>query len=195
MSQANKIRYIEFRIADLDGTPITNRDLSALQVTLFRDSTPCTDTVSLINWDNAGLYYASYTPSSRGHDYLEIYDPLYDFRVIDAEDIAPASDGSSPDSDISQVVALTQDYGTEGRFTVIDRNPTRFNVLVFKSFDWQAGRIDPSYALAGTSVDEQGNWTAPILTVLPDTYHVIAIDSSSGETRVLAAFLKVEIPF
>lgn len=195
MAQANKTRYIEFRIADLNGVSVGNRDLSALQVTLYRDAQACTDVVTLTNWDNAGLYYASYKPTAKGHDYLEIYDPLYDLRFIDAEDISPATDGSSPDSDISQVIGLTQDYGAEGRFKIEDRNPSRFNVLVYKSFDWQSGRTNPSYSIAGTSIDDLGNWTAPMLTVLPDTYHVVAVDSTSGENRVLAAFMKVELSF
>jgi hypothetical protein len=186
MALVGSKRYIEFRIADTDGNAITNRDLAAttvgqrVLVSLFRDTVACADVVTLTNW-SSGRYYASYTPSASGHDYLEIYDELYDLRFIDAEDIEASS----------IVEDLTQDLGGSGKYKVVDANPARFTLLVYRSFDWQSGRTDSSYSLAATRIDASGNWVDSPLSVLPDTYHLVLTDSSSGEIRIIATFLKV----
>lgn len=190
MTQVGSLRYIEFRIADIDGNPVTNRDLAAVTpgqrvlVYLARDTVACSDPVTLTNWGSTGRYYASYTPSAVGHDYLEIYDELYDLRWIDVEDVASQSGGDT--------VTVNQDYGGVGRFVITDPDPETFTLYWFLSFDWQAGRQNPDYAVNGTAIDSSGNWVTTSLELVPDTYHVVALNDT-GIVHVLATFLQVAL--
>lgn len=182
MAQVGKTRFIEFRIADLDGNPVTNRDLTALSIFLTRDSNTCNDTVTLVNWGNDGRYYATYIPTNTGHDYLEVYDSLYDLRVIDAEDIEI--------SDLPNVGILTQDFGGTASLSITDPDPTRFTIYVFLADDWASGRTQITYSQAATAVNADGSW-AFALTVLHAIYTIVAIDAQHSETRVLATSLSV----
>jgi hypothetical protein len=196
MAQPGKQRYIEFRIVDIDGDPITDRDLEEttpgqrVLVSLFRDTVACTDPITLVNWGEDGKYYATYTPSAAGHDYLEIYDELYDLRYIDAEEVETPL-FSLPDDELSDVITMTQDYGAVGRFKLELPEPEKYTLSFFRSIDWQSGRTDPSYAIIGTEIDPLGNWVSPELTILPDTYHVVV--RYRNDIYVLAAFLRVEL--
>jgi hypothetical protein len=192
MASLNKPRYIEFRIVDIDDNPITARALTSTtvgqRVLVFftRDTVACSDPVTLVNWGN-GRYYATYTPTATGHDYIEIFDELYDLRFIDAEDIV----GEGTDEQTSDVVSVTQDYTSVGRLKVTQPNPQRFNLLVFNSFDWQSGRTNSNYSIIGTAIDASGNWVTPVLTLLPDTYHFVIMATDTDEVKVIAPFLKV----
>jgi hypothetical protein len=147
----------------------------------------CADAVSLTD-KGSGRYLATYVPSAAGFDFLELYNSLYDIRVQDAELV----DSDATFFDIgSASVDLTQDYNGVGRLKVVASTPANFVLYVFRSQDWQSGRTDPEYALKATAIDAFGNWVSSPLTVLKDTYHIVAV-STDGSLNVISPFLQVQ---
>lgn len=189
MAQVSTKRFIPWRIADVNGNPVTGRQLSALQVIFLRDSVACSDALNL-NEIQPGLYFLEYTPSAIGEDYIDIYDATNDERLVDDEVIvSAASEGGSGGLN---VVQLSQDTGGTGALKVTLSNPSTYTVYVFVSQDWQSGRCSATDAIAQTAINADGSWAEPSLTVLPGTYHIVAM-SASGAVYVMRSFLQLSL--
>lgn len=185
MARVNRKRYIEMRLIQVDGTPETGRVLSDFQVFFTRDTVTCTDSVSSVEL-GSGRYVIEYTPTLAGHDYIEIYDPPTDLRVIDSEDV----DDTSTFFDLSSVVQLSQDYGSVGRLKPTVTNPQDYILYVFKSSDWDTGKTSPNYAIGVSGLDISGNWTSTPISVIHGTYHIVVI-GPDGTKIVLAVYLEI----
>lgn len=99
------------------------------------------------------------------------------------------------------VVNLTQNTGGTNALSPIGVLPSAFMatfqpldnlLMIFKSSDWQVGRISSSFAVATTQLDSNNNWVSTPLVVLPNIYHVI-VRSNSGVTCVIKAFLNAAV--
>src|SRR5262245_19327381 len=93
MLPSGRIRYIDFRLATLEGAPVTGRTLAVWsaapnRLIFLRDTAVCNDALGLKDYGD-GRYTVSYSPSAPGHDYLEIYDQETDIAHIDIEDVVP----------------------------------------------------------------------------------------------------------
>jgi len=184
-------RYIDFRLADVNGNPIPGRTLAVWVVapnslTLLRNMQTCSDALSLQDYGN-GMYTVSYTPSTPGHDLLVIYDHDTDIRVIDSEDILPAdfAIGSGASG-----ITLTQDYGgTDAlRATGLADDPTTYKLLVFTAADWIGNRRADANSLGITGLDAAGRWLMGI-QVGPGIYNLVV--RKPGQTYVIAYNLTV----
>jgi hypothetical protein len=187
MGYVDRTRYIYFRVIDIDSAPVTGLTLGNFVKYFKRDNVTCADTVTIQEL-GSGRYLASYVPSAVGFDFLELYNATHDVRIQDEEQIETVSTLFGVGS---ETVDLTEDYGSVGRFTVTASQPEDYILYLFKSIDWEQGRTNPSYAEIATEITSAGNWVSTPLTVLKDTYHVVAINSI-GSVNILAAFLRVE---
>jgi hypothetical protein len=185
MSTVGRLRFIEFRVVDVNSNPVTGLTLANFTVIFTRDNVACADALNLVD-NGTGHYVLEYTPSVVGHDYIELYNVTNDVRPSDAEDIidVAGSSGLTPNT-----VNLTQDTGSIGRYKITFANPQTYSVYVFNSQDWQSGLTSSANALVGTTIDTFGNWVSTPLVVLHGTYHIVAISSSTS--IVLSAFLQV----
>ena len=178
MGFVNQLRYIDLKIIDINSNPVPGRILSNWTVIFERNETVCADTLSLLDHGD-GRYAIMYTPSAIGHDFLSVYDPLYDITNIDVEEIVEAS----------AVASLTQNFGTTGALRITAVNPTSYTLYVFDSSTWIEGNQDPLFALGSTSLDASGNWINPITVSTPGTYHIVIINPT--QTQVSFPYLKV----
>jgi hypothetical protein len=185
MARVGRKRFIEFRLADITGAPVSTKVLTDLAVLFTRDDVTCTDGLTLVNKGN-GLYILEYTPSAPGHDYIDIYDATDDLRNIDAEDV----DDVTTFFDITTSIALTQDFGGTGVLKPVITNPQDYTLYVFPSQVWQTGQTDPVNSLAATGLDTLGNWLTSPLSVNHGTYHIVLI-GQVGDTHVIRTFLPV----
>lgn len=162
--------YIDFWVVD-NLTPVPGRTLSDWNIVFRRNDVPCTDTLSLEDHGD-GHYTVKYVPSAAGHDYLEIYDPLYDNRFIDVED-------NKVDSNIgTNIMSLDQNYGGINNLQIKVSNPTKYLLYVYRASDWIAKHNSTLNALGYTALDSQGNWINPI-DVPPDAYTLVLVHDQS----------------
>jgi hypothetical protein len=131
-----------------------------------------------------GYYYAKYTPSQGGFYYLAFSCAAHSIFIADAADIDELS-----------VINLSQDTSGTNALKPItvpgDSTPlNEYILMIFQSSDWQVGRIDNTYAVAMTQLDDQGNWLTTPLAVSPGTYHLV-IKNNYGTTQVFKPFLEV----
>lgn len=185
MARVGRKRFIEFRLADITGAPVSTKVLTDLSVLFTRNDVACTDVLTLVN-KGSGLYILEYTPSANGHDYIELYDAADDIRHIDSEDV----DDATTFFDITSSVLLTQDFGSVGALKPVIANPQNYTLYVFVSQAWQTGQTDPGNAVAATNLDTSGNWITSPLSVNHGTYHIVLI-GSAGDTHVIRTFLTV----
>lgn len=178
-------RYIEFTLLDGSSVPITGVTLSDLGIFFTRNTVTCTDPLSLVYLSN-GRYVLEYTPTTTGHDYIEITYAPTNKLVINTEDIY----SSRMLLGETQTISFTQDWGSVGRFKVTLDNPNTYTLYVFNSSDYAIGKNIPTYALASTGIDTNGNWVTPSITLLHGTYSVVLF-GSSGARILLASNLQV----
>lgn len=183
MARVGRTRYIYFRLAATDSSPVTGAQLADFTVLFLRNDQPCADGLVLTD-KGSGLYLLTYTPSAPGTDYLVLYHAATDIRVEEIDD----TDDEASFFGQGETVTLTENYGTPGALKVVAQNPQDYTLYVFSSTDWQAGRTEPVYALGSAAVLATGNWDGSIV-LLAGTYHVVATNGT--EVKVLAAFLKV----
>jgi hypothetical protein len=191
VAQVGTKRFIPWRIADVNGNPVTGRQLSALQVIFLRNAAACSDALNL-NEIQPGLYFLEYTPSSTGEDYLDIYDATNDERLVDDEVIVTIATGDGGSGSGLNVVQLSQDTGGVGALKVTLSDPSTYTLYVFVSQDWQSGRCSAADAVAQTAISSDGSWAESSLTVLPGTYHVVAM-SANGTVYVMRSFLQLNL--
>lgn len=128
-----------------------------------------------------GYYLAQYTPTIPGFYCLAIFNAAHTIRVINGVDIDQAL----------SYVNLTQDTGGVGALVPSNISDIeQYLLMVFLSTDWQVGRTDPSYAVASTGLDNQGNWLSTPLIIQHGTYNVV-VQNNSGIIVVIKAFLEV----
>src|SRR6266702_4039782 len=172
MASVGDSRFIYFRLSDANENPVTGRVQTDFAIIFTRSNAICTDvlTISEIGY---GRYFANYTASAAGTDYLEIYDAGTDNRVIDVEPIVPTIAQTLS----SNLVNLTQDFGKPGALapTAIP-DPADYTMYVFLSSDWQTGNRGIAYAKGQTGLNPNGSWRSPI-TVSHGTYHVVAFQA------------------
>lgn len=188
MGRVGKIRYIYFRVVDINENPVTGLTLANFTVYFTRDGVACADILTLTE-PQTGRYLVTYTPSAPGFDFVELFNATQDLRIQDEEEI------DTPETffDVGAfTVDLTQDYGFVGALKLGGvASPNTYTVYLFKSQEWQTGNTAPTAAIAATTVDALGNWVTSPLTVPKDTYHVVAMNGS-GSIVVISAFLKVQ---
>jgi hypothetical protein len=182
MAKVGTVRYIYFRLADMDGEPVAGRTPSDLALTFTRNDAACADAVTIAE-NGGGRYHATYTPSSEGTDYIEIYDAATDVRVIDCEVIEISVGDQIAQS--SQLVTLDED--SDPRLKQTD-HITGFSLYVIPSSDWDAGHRTSLYAAGQTTLNPNGTWRSKI-SVIKGTYHIVLM--SRTETYVLAPYLAV----
>jgi hypothetical protein len=186
-----RTHYVDFRVVDLQSNPIAGLHLSDFVVVFTRDNVTTGETLTLTDL-GGGRYSATYLPANAGFYYLELYHVASDIRVIDEQEIDAAGSGGSG-GESSSSVSLSQDYGGIGALRPVFSNPQNYVLYIFRSQDWQNGHMDSSYAVTLTELDSSGNWLSSPLLVIPGTYHVVCINSSIGDTRVIRAFLEVTL--
>jgi hypothetical protein len=181
-------RYVDFRLAYIESNPVTGRTLAdwrtgANRLILLRNTEPCADELELKDYGD-GRYTVSYSPSSAGHDYLEIYDNACDIRVADVEDIVP------PEFAIggSAAFALYEDFGGAGALRVTLPSPASYVIQVYQSSDWNRGARSDADALGATPVNADGSWARSI-SVAAGVYHVVA--SKPGSRTIIKPYLGV----
>lgn len=185
VGRVSRTRYIEFRLVDISGNPVTGQTLSDFVILFTRDNVACTDPLTLVE-GTLGHYVCEYVPTAAGHDYVELYHTATDTRIEDAEDI----DSTATFFDLSGSVQVTQDYGGVGRLVPTTLSPQNYTLYAFLSIDYQSGNYSPAFAKGFTALDTSGNWITTPMTLLPDTYHFVLLDSSSTRI-VVAAFISV----
>lgn len=178
MGFVNQLRYMDFKIVDINSNPIPGRVLSDWSIIFERNEVTCVDSLSLLDHGD-GRYAITYIPSSIGHDYLSIFDSLYGVSAIDVEDIVASS----------AVASLTENFGSTNALKVLVPNPTNYILYVFDSSTWIQGSQDPIFSLGFTALDSMGNWINPIAVSIPGTYHVVIINPI--QTQVVFPFLQV----
>jgi hypothetical protein len=184
MAMVGTIRYIYFRLADSFEVPITGRVQSDFAVTFTRNNLAPPDVITIAEI-GAGRYYASYTPTTQGEDYVEIYDAPTDTRVEDVEQIQSPSDFQPPPS----YIALDQDYPTTGALTVTEvASPETYTLYVFEYDDWQIGNQLPAYARGQSELNSDGSWASTIYVVY-GAYTVVVRNGTS--TVVIRPYLNV----
>ena len=118
-----------------------------------------------------GRYFASYTPSAVGSDYIEIYDSGTDTRIEDVETIETSENQGAPNAlKITQVTS-----------------PEKYVLYVFDSQDWQNGNQSVSYSLGQTGLNPNGTWQSKI-EVMYGTYHIVIVGAT--QTIVISPFLE-----
>ena len=189
MLPLGRTRYVDFRLATIDGTPITGRTLaswrtSPSQLIFLRNNAACADELSVHDYGD-GHYTVSYSPTAAGHDYLMIYDQPSDIRTIDVEDLVP------PEALIGggSVAVLNQDYGGTGALLVTLSQPETYTLQVYQSSDWDQNRRVDAYALGSSAVNADGSWVSSV-SVPPGSYHIVL--SKFREQTILKAYLEVD---
>lgn len=181
-------RYIDFRIVDLSGNPVTGLALGNFTTYFTRNGSTCSDVLALAD-KGTGRYLASYIPLAAGFDFVELYNLTNDVRIQDAEQI------DTPETFFgisATTVNLTQDYGFVGALQLTGiAQPQTYTIYLFRSQDWQSGNTAVPYAIAATPVDTRGNWVTTPLILNKDTYHVVAMNAI-GAVFVLSSFLQVQ---
>jgi hypothetical protein len=202
MGYVGQTRYIDFRVLN-GSTPVTNITLgsfvinpspasteetdeySPTQNTIIfeRNSAPCSDVISFHNFSD-GRYAIMYTPSSMGHDYVDIWVAAESYRRIDEDDIESPSATAA-----SNVAVLNQDYGSPGQYRVTLPKPNLYSLYVFLSSDWTLGKTKSYNALGNTPVMTNGDWVNSINVVTPNTVHIVLVNGNI--TVVLYPFVSV----
>lgn len=127
-----------------------------------------------------GYYQLSYVPSVIGYHLLIAHNAAHNFDVIDGVDI----------TDAKSYLNLTQDTGGFDNLQPTSiPNISSYLLMVFLSSDWQVGRTDPTFAVASTGLDANGNWLATPLVIQHGTYHIVVRSNTS--TVVIKPFLEV----
>lgn len=181
MGTVGEVIYVDFWILN-NTMPVPGRALSDWWIDFYRNNAPCGDVLSLVDHGD-GHYTVSYTPSYPGHDYLKIYDPLYDNSYINTEDI--------DQSDLilyASSTGVNQDYGSQGSLKVQVANPSQYTLYLYTTSDWISGKRDDNSAAGFTALDNQGNWINGVI-VSPDTYTVVL--KSAKEVIVLRTNLQI----
>jgi len=183
LAQVGTTRYIYFRLSDSDGNPVLLRVQANFAVIFTRNNQTCTDTL-VISELGSGRYFAGYTPSAAGTDYVEIYDSGTDTRVEDVEEVLnPDTSGSS------EITILDENQGSPNALKVTQvSSPENYILYVFDSQDWQNGNQNVPYSLGQTGLNHNGTWQSKI-EVLPGTYHIVI--SNGTQTIVISPFLAV----
>ena len=161
--------YVDFRVVDTSSNPVAGLHLTDFTVVFRRNNAACADALTFLDL-GSGEYSVTYTPSAKGHDYLELYNAANDLRVLYAEDIVDLSAvlGSGT------VVSLTQDTGGSDALRVTSvTDPQNYQLQVYFSADWIAGRNAVPDAIGQSALDANGRWLSPV-AVTTGTYHVIA---------------------
>jgi hypothetical protein len=188
LAQVGTIRYIYFRLADSNGVAVTGRVQTDFSVVFTRNTLTCADTM-VISELGTGRYFASYTPSAVGSDYIEIYDSGTDTRIEDVETIETSVDQASGSGEI---VILDENQGAPNALKITQvTSPEKYVLYVFDSQDWQNGNQSVSYSLGQTGLNPNGTWQSKI-EVMYGTYHIVIVGAT--QTIVISPFLEVTGP-
>ena len=180
-----QVRYMDFRIVNIDGTSgISGRGLGDWAVIHERNTVDvAVESKSLLDHLD-GRYTVSYTPNATGHDYIDIFDSLFDLRYIDVEEVVDTSaTGRHP------IVSATLDHNFGGTDNLqVSAAGPNMKILIFVSTDWVSGLREDENAIGISALDAQGRWVNQI-EVAVDTYHIVARDDLV--TLVIAPHLSV----
>lgn len=208
MGFVNQRRYIDFRIVDNSGHPVTNVTSAPLvtqvgstigpftvnpvppitpeynsnTIIFQRNDVNSTDILSIFNHED-GRYTLMYTPSGPGHDYVDLYDHDYNTRIIDRTEIANIATNNSI------VVFLNQDFSSVGFLNITVSHPEGYTLFVFNSTDWVDGRQTSTDAIGSSALTTAGNWVTTIPVPVPGTYHIVLM--KPGTTIVAFPFVVV----
>jgi hypothetical protein len=177
-------RYIEFRMYDLQENPVTGLLLSNFTVIFTRNASSCSDTLTLVE-NGGGLYTLNYTPSTIGHDYIDMYNSTYDIRIQDSDDIYQVDIFVSGGSGAG-IYTVTQNTGGSNALQLTVSNPQNYVIYAFLSSNWIVGQNTANYAYGSTTTDTSGNWLESI-SLPAGTYHIVALWNTNQ--IVLAAYL------
>jgi len=176
-------RVIDFTIVDIDSNPVPGRTLAAWQTSpssliFLRNMVACSDNLSLKDYGD-GRYSIYYTPSTPGHDYVQIFDQPTGLTIIDTEDIVPADFATGG---TFAMVTLNQNYGGTNNLQVSVADPTDYTLYIFRVEDWNQNQRSPSNAVGLSALDSNGNWLTSV-QVVPGYYNIVI--QSSTTTQVL----------
>lgn len=180
-------RYIDFRIVDSFGVPVTGLLITHFNIIFQRNNFNCSDALSLSDHGD-GRYTLHYTPSAAGHDFVEVFDPIYNIRIDNSRDILNGVEGGS-DWVPSDVVTLDQNYGGPNALLVHGSAPESFTVFVFTRSNWLTEDQDVNFSLNQTPVNHDGTWINPIVVPKPGSYTVVAM--KAGVTMILNPDIQV----
>jgi len=196
MDYVGQLRTFTFTILNHSGVPVTTLSLGDFEINptyllpdtyiyytivFERNEQYCSDVLSLTN-NGDGSYTLSYVPSSTGNDFIDVFDPVDGLRISDSADIFEPNF-------VSSTVYLNQNYGGTNNLLVIVPYPNTYVLYVFDSSQWVLGNQTPDFALGTTALTTNGDWVNSILVVVPGTYHIVIMDSTT--TEVLYPFLVV----
>lgn len=183
MADVGILRYIDFRIVDVQNNPVPGRQLTDWVIIHTRNNAPVSDPLSLLDHTD-GRYTITYTPSSVGHEYFDLYDALHDIRIVDIEAIQE----SLQEQLASDVIDLNHDFGGTDALRILDPGPEQYDLFVFHSADWLTYQREDVSAVGHTRLGSDGRWLDPV-PVLAGTYHVVI--RKTGLHKIVAINLAV----
>ena len=177
MAYVGTKRFIYFRLLDINSNPVTGRVQSQFSIIFTRNNTESPDTLTVTEI-GAGRYFASYTPSTTGTDYVEIYDAATSIRAEDVEVIELSLTQILEDTGIAgNVVVVNQDYGGAGVLRPSVSNLSTYVLYAFLSSNWSIGNTNPAYAVASYQMDSTGNWS---FSLASNTYNLVLINDAGS---------------